>query len=47
LYEIFDGFSELQGREAAMLDIFDVIERFPNAELGGDVPGAVESRRRQ
>jgi hypothetical protein len=38
LYEIFDGFREQPGREAAMSAIFGVIERFPDAELGTPGP---------
>jgi hypothetical protein len=38
LYEIFDGFRTLDGREVAMPSMFALLERFPDAELGSPGP---------
>lgn len=39
LNELFEGFHELPGREAAVPAMFDVLERFPDAGLGN--PGRI------
>jgi hypothetical protein len=38
LYEIFDGFRSLSGRERAAPAIYALLERFPDAELGSPGP---------
>jgi hypothetical protein len=38
LYEIFDGFRALGGREVAMHSMFALLERFPEAEFGSPGP---------
>ena len=38
LYNIFEGFRSLPGRERAMPTMFSLLERFPNAALGSPGP---------
>ena len=38
LYQIFDGFRSLSHRERAVLAMFSLIERFPEADLGSPGP---------
>lgn len=38
LYGIFDGFRSLEGRQLAMPAMFNLLERFPETELGSPGP---------
>jgi len=38
LYDILDGFEEMQGRSRAVRTMFGVLERFPSADLGAPGP---------
>jgi hypothetical protein len=38
LYEIFEGFGSLAGRERAIGPIFELLERFPDADFGSPGP---------
>lgn len=38
LYRLFEGFKDLPGREVAIPSMFDLMERFPEAELGTPGP---------
>jgi len=38
LYEILDGFDSLPGRDRAIQSMFELMERFPDADLGAPGP---------